>query len=168
MLPIHTILHPTDFSASSKCALQLAGSLARDYGAHLIVLHVAPLPAALYGFGEGVIPPDMDWDQEARDELEQIQVADPKVHLSHRLEEGDPVTEILRVAEETNADIIVLGTHGRRGMQRLLMGSVAELVVRRAKCPVLTVRTPLTEHAMAAETAAAAAGNPALAESHHE
>jgi hypothetical protein len=60
-----------------------------------------------------------------------------------RLEEGDAVTEILRVAEEAPADLIVLGTHGRTGLARLLMGSVAEQVVRRAPCPVLTVKAPL-------------------------
>jgi nucleotide-binding universal stress UspA family protein len=168
MLPIHTILHPTDFSTNSNCALQVAGALARDYGAELIVLHVAPMPTAIYGIGEGVVPPRTEWDQELREELDQIHVADATVHLSHRLEEGDPVSEILRVAEETHADMIVLGTHGRRGMQRLLMGSVAELVVRRAKCPVLTVRTPFPEHAMATEATGMATENAAFAGSHRE
>jgi nucleotide-binding universal stress UspA family protein len=162
MLPIHTILHPTDFSKNSECAFQLAVALARDYKAHLIVLHVEAVPAAIYGFGEGVLPPRTEWDEELRRELEKIHAADPNVNLSHRLEEGDPVTEILMVAEDTHADLIVMGTHGRRGIPRLLMGSVAELVVRRADCPVLTVRTPFPEGAPAEATTEAVAENAAL------
>ena len=114
----------------------------------------ASVPAAIYGFGEGILPPRTGWDQELRQELEQVKVSDASVHISHRLEEGDPVTEILEVAEETHADLIVMGTHGRRGIPRLLMGSVAELVVRRANRPVLTVRTPFPEPAMEAKAEA--------------
>ncbi len=160
MLAIHTILHPTDFSKNSECAFQLATALARDYGAHLILLHVRPVPVAIYGYGEGMLPPDMDQEQDLRDELERIQVPDPNVWVSRRLEEGDPVTEILRVAEETSADLIVMGNHGRRGLSRLLMGSVSEQVVRRATCPVLTVRTPAHGEALAGAAAAKSAENP--------
>jgi nucleotide-binding universal stress UspA family protein len=149
MLPIHTILHPTDFSTHSEYAFQLAVALARDYKAHLIVLHVEVVPAAIYGFGEGILPPRTEWDDELRRELEHIQAADPSVHLTHRLEEGDPVTQILNVAKETNADLIVIGTHGRRGIPRLLMGSVAEQVVRQANRPVLSVRAPFPETVLA-------------------
>jgi nucleotide-binding universal stress UspA family protein len=59
------------------------------------------------------------------------------------LQEGDPATEILRIAQECKCDLIVMGTHGRTGVARLLMGSVAEHVVRKAECPVLVVKTPL-------------------------
>ena len=68
--------------------------------------------------------------------------------LEHRLEEGDPATMILNVAQETGAGLIVMGTHGRTGLERLLMGSVAEQVMRKAPCPVLTMRgTPATSSA---------------------
>jgi nucleotide-binding universal stress UspA family protein len=159
MLPIHVILHPTDFSKNSECAFQMATALARDYGAQLLVVHVAPVPAAVYGFGEGVMPPHTEVEQEVRQELDQIQAPDPSVRISHRLEQGDPVSEILKVADETHADLIVMGTHGRRGLQRLVMGSVAELIVRRASCPVLTVRSPLAEKELVG--AAAEAGEEA-------
>jgi nucleotide-binding universal stress UspA family protein len=146
MLPIHTILHPTDFSENCDHALQMAAALARDYGAQLVVLHVQSIPVAVYGYGEGVLPPAT----EARDELwEKLQMINPPgVSVGHRLAEGNAVEEILRTANEVHADLIVMGTHGRRGLTRLLMGSVAELVVRRALCPVLTMRTPVAAGAM--------------------
>jgi nucleotide-binding universal stress UspA family protein len=65
--------------------------------------------------------------------------------VEHRLEEGDPVKGILRVARELARDLIVMGIHGRTGPNRLLMGSVAEQIVRKSVCPVLTIRTPLPE-----------------------
>ncbi len=141
MLPIHTILHPTDFSDCSDYALRVACMLAGEAGGHLILLHVEPLPTILYG--EGVVPPDPDrFHREAWRKLEQIQVPASNVAVVRRLEEGMPAEEILRVAKDENADMIIMGTHGRRGLARLVMGSVAELVVRRANCPVLTVKKP--------------------------
>jgi len=142
MLAIRTVLHPTDFSERSEYAFRLACSLARDYGARFIVLHVAEPPAAIAG--EGVFIPSPEEDLEPlRERLLQLRPPDPKVPVEHRLVEGTAATEILRVAKETQCDVIVLGTHGRRGLGRLLMGSVAEQVVRRAPCPVVTVKTPL-------------------------
>ena len=74
--------------------------------------------------------------------LEKIKPADPKVQYVHRMVTGDPATEIVRVAKEEGVDLIVMSTHGRSGLTRVLMGSVAELVVRRAECPVLTFKQP--------------------------
>jgi nucleotide-binding universal stress UspA family protein len=150
MLPIHNILYPADFSDYSAYAFQLACSLARDYGARLLVLHVAASP--VIGFGEGVIPPEpVVYKNELRRQLQQLQAGDPKIALEHRLVEGDAVTEILRVAGESQCDLIVMGTHGRTGLGRLLMGSVAEQVVRKASCPVLTVKAmfPVSQPASA-------------------
>ena len=142
MLPIYNILRPTDFSERSEFALNLASALARDYGANLTILHVAQEPVIL--FTEGVIPPQPeDHLHEVRQQLERVEPADPSVSVVHQLVEGNPATEILRVAEMTHADLIVMGTHGRRGLKRLLMGSVAEYVMERAGCPVLTVKTPV-------------------------
>jgi nucleotide-binding universal stress UspA family protein len=75
-------------------------------------------------------------------ELNRLGAPDAQVRVEHRLEEGDAATQILQVAQETGCDLIVLGTHGRTGHGRLMMGSVAEQVLRTASCPVLTVRTP--------------------------
>ena len=76
--------------------------------------------------------------------LEAVVPTDPTVPYEHRLITGDPATAIARLAEEEQADLIVMGTHGRTGLTRLLMGSVAEAVVRRAPCPVLTYKQ--TDH----------------------
>lgn len=144
MLAIRTILHPTDFSANSMYALHLATALARDHGAHLVILHVASVPAAFYGYGEGMLPPTEAPKDDLLDKLTKLPTPEG-IKVSRRLEEGDPVGEILHVAEDVHANLIVMGTHGRRGLSRLLMGSVAEQVVRQAGCPVLTVRTPFAE-----------------------
>jgi nucleotide-binding universal stress UspA family protein len=72
--------------------------------------------------------------------LEDVKPTDPSVPFAHRLTIGDPAGEIVRIAGEEKAEMVVMGTHGRTGMTRLLMGSVAEGVVRRAPCPVLVYR----------------------------
>jgi nucleotide-binding universal stress UspA family protein len=141
MLAIRTVLHPTDFSQYSEFAFRLACSLARDYGARLMVLHVAAPPMAVAGQGVMMFPPEDDLAP-LREKLRQLRPRDLKVQVEQRLLEGDAATEILRLAEETKCDVIVIGTHGRTGLARLLMGSVAEQVVRRAPCPVVTVKTP--------------------------
>jgi nucleotide-binding universal stress UspA family protein len=143
MLPIKTILHPTDFSQQSEYALEMACSLARDHGARLLVLHVFQPPLPALG-GEPPIPPqpeEYSWE-DVRAQLSRVPASDPKVPVQHRLEQGDAVGEILRVAQESACDLIVMGTHGRTGLVRLLLGSVAEQVVRKAPCPVLTVKAP--------------------------
>lgn len=134
------ILFPTDFSADGQHALELATSLARD-GGSLVIIHVEEPPMA-YGGGElylGIQEPDRE---ELRKTLAAVVPTDPAVPCVHKLLVGDPAEAILQVAESDQVDMIVMGTHGRRGLTRLLMGSVAEAVVRRATCPVLTVKQP--------------------------
>jgi nucleotide-binding universal stress UspA family protein len=72
--------------------------------------------------------------------LQAIKAPSPRVTIEHRLLEGDPATVIAETAAETGADLVVMGTHGRTGLTRFVMGSVAEDVLRKAPCPVLTVR----------------------------
>ena len=145
MLTIRTILHPTDFSENSDFAFRLACALARDYGARLIVLHVAT-PAAVVGFAEGImIPEPPETNEQLRQMLHDVRATDPAVKLEHRFMQGDGASQILRAAQESKCDLIVIGTHGRTGLARLLMGSVAEQVVRHAECPVVTVRRPIAE-----------------------
>ena len=142
MLPVHTILHPTDFSGPSAYALGLACALARDYGARLIALHVTHMPPIFAG--EGMVPPASDEIRaEAEEQLRELPVPQDDVRVKRRLEEGDAAGEIIRVAAEVEASLIVMGTHGRTGLNRLLMGSVAEQVVRRSTCPVVTVTRPV-------------------------
>lgn len=140
MLAIKNILYPTDFSKASEDAFRFAVSLARDYGATLTVLHVAEPPVV--GYGEGPVPFDPVQHKEAlRQRLHQLQAHDPQVKVDWDLVEGHPTTEILRMADEIPCQVIVLGTHGRTGLSRVLLGSVAEQVLRGARCLVLTVKS---------------------------
>jgi nucleotide-binding universal stress UspA family protein len=135
----HKILFPTDFSTAGQAALELATSLARDRGAKLLIAHVEEPPMA-YGGGElyyGIEEPNRD---ELRRMLSEVLPTDPAVGFEHRLLIGSPATGIVHLAEKESVDMIVMPTHGRTGVLRLLMGSVAEEVVRKAKCPVLTVK----------------------------
>ncbi len=136
-----TILFPTDFSSLSDAALEHATALALNIHAKLLIVHVTE-PAAIYGAGEmyyGVPEPD---DSALQAMLLDLKPSDPRVSCEHRLTKGSPAAEIVRLAEEIGAEMIVMGTHGRTGLGHFLMGSVAEAVVRRAKCPVLTVKSP--------------------------
>jgi hypothetical protein len=90
--------------------------------------------------------------------LHRFQVSDPTVHVEHRLADGNPSEEILRQARDTGCDLIVMGTHGRRGLGRLLLGSVAEEVMRKAPCPVLTVKLPPSSSAVAPRNTTQGAG----------
>ena len=140
-----TILHPTDFSLLSEQAFHVACSLAKEHMARLIVLHVAEFPLEAPE-SEVMSPPLPGGPWEAiTDRLHKIRAPDPKIVIEYRLEEGSAAAEILRVAHETGCDLIVLGTHGRTGLSRLLMGSVAEQVIRKATCSVLVVKAPFTE-----------------------
>lgn len=143
MLTIRRILHPTDFSDLSRPAFELACSLARDFGARLVVCHITPPPVAAVVEGMVVDVPAGESEQ-TRTRLEQVKPTDTSIKVVHRLEVGDAVREIVRLADEEKADLIVMGTHGRGGVSRLLMGSVAEGVMRRAPCPVLTLKAPVT------------------------
>lgn len=139
MFPISKILHPTDFSKPSEHAFELACALARDYGAHLVVLHVVSPPSVV--FTEGAVPPDIEFlVDEARARLEQLKGPDPSFAFERRIAHGQAVESILQAIHELDADLVVLGTHGHTGLKRLLMGSVAEQVLRKSPCPVLTVK----------------------------
>ena len=143
MLNIRTILLPTDFSEAAEAAFHLACSLARDHGSPLILLHAITPPTLAYT--EGVmLPPTEDIKDEIWAKMDSIVPPDASIDVERHVVEGDPAFEILRLAKESNADMVVMGTHGRRGLTRLLMGSVAEEVVRKAVCPVLTVKVPMT------------------------
>jgi nucleotide-binding universal stress UspA family protein len=154
MLAIQTMLHPTDFSENSEHAFQVACMLARDCGARLIVLHVMPPPLEHEKLEARHHPEEYYgglWKA-----LRNLQAPDAAVTVEHQLLEGNAVAEILWFAEQTRCDMIVMGTHGRTGLPRLLMGSVAEQVLRRALCPVLTVKKPVLDKHPAAQAGAQA------------
>jgi nucleotide-binding universal stress UspA family protein len=134
MLPAKHILVPMDWSQASHRAFHLAVSLARGHDAQLTLLYAVPLQALMYG------PPPESYLNHLYEELCRLRPSDPKVRVRHLVAEGAPVATILNAARESGCDLIVMGTHGRRGLNRLLRGSVAEEVVRRAPCLVLTAR----------------------------
>jgi nucleotide-binding universal stress UspA family protein len=141
MLTLKTVLHPTDFSERSHFAFWVACTVARDHGAKLVVLHVVEPAVAMAGEAL-LLPPDEPALEPFRAELEQYRPRHAKVAVEHRLVQGQPVDEILRAAEESRCEVIVMGTHGRTGLARFVLGSVAERVLREAPCPVLTVKAP--------------------------
>jgi universal stress protein A len=144
MLTMKTILYPTDFSTDARPAFEVACALASEGGGRVVVLHVERLPLATLGGTTGVPPLPSEYGRERfLEELKAIQPARGGITAEHRLEYGEPATVILKVAQEIGTDLIVMGTHGWTGLRRLLMGSVAERVVRKASCPVLTVRTTM-------------------------
>jgi nucleotide-binding universal stress UspA family protein len=142
MKRFRTILHPTDFSPGSAAAFQYACDLARDSDGRVIVVHalsvVAPFAA------EGVML-SINFDELrtlAQMELDTVKSADPAVRVDRIIREGPTTAVILQAAADYGADVIVMGTHGRTGFRRFILGSVTEEVLRKAPCPVLTVKTP--------------------------
>lgn len=139
-----TILVPTDFSEFGDAALAYAADLASRIGAKLHLLHVIALPAT--GMPEmGVVYSSMNFEavvDSAKAKLEELagRYRDRVAIGGTDVEVGDAREAINDVAESVGADLIILGTHGRRGVRRWLIGSVAESVVRSAPCPVLTIR----------------------------
>jgi nucleotide-binding universal stress UspA family protein len=141
------ILWPTDFSELAMGALPHAMVLAADAGAELVVLHVL-IPPPPYSMPEiaGDLWAELRVKQRAaaEEELRRLaeQVKGPKIQTRTVLAEGVPFDQILRTAERLQCDLIVMATHGHTGLAHAVIGSVAENVVRRAPCPVLTVRPP--------------------------
>jgi universal stress protein A len=149
LLAVTRILVPIDFSPSARAALEYASFLSGKLGAAIEVLHVweppgyvGPDALALLPVGSG----QPGWEQtrtEVQREVETLlgRGARPST-MSIRVESGEPSDKILEIARDGRADLIVMGTHGRTGLARLLIGSVAEAVLRRSVCPVLTLRVP--------------------------
>lgn len=144
-MEIRRILAPTDLSELSKQGLKDALELAEVFGAKLLLLHVVEPPPYPV---EGIVPSHLgatlldDLERQASNELAEIlpEARGSKVEVAHRVVSGIPYRKIVEVAEEENADLIVMTTHGRTGFSHLVMGSVAEKTVRTAPCPVLTIR----------------------------
>jgi universal stress protein A len=148
MIDIKNILVATDFSEPSDAALSYGRALARHFDAGFHLLHVVENVAAqAYGDGYIAAPPSMQAELEdsARKLLEALLIDNDDQPLRSTpviMRSGTPAAAIVDYAREHGIDIIVMGTHGRQALAHLLMGSVAERVVRTAPCPVLTVRHP--------------------------
>ena len=143
MIALKKILVPTDFGEAADAALNYARALARNFGGSIDVLHVADDVSARMFAGEVymAMPPTLQKDVE---DLARKQLDDPNPLPVQPivLTSNAPALSIVNYAKETGIDLIVMGTHGRGGMAHLVMGSVAERVVRLAGCPVLVVRHP--------------------------
>ena len=142
---IQKILLPTDFSEYSAAATKYACELATKFDAELHLLHTLETHlTSTPGFGMGLALPNYINESKAAAEKSLAGVLDAKWAESrtviHAIVEGSPKVEIIQYARKQNIDLIVLATHGRTGLPHVLMGSVAESVVRTAPCPVLTVR----------------------------
>ena len=144
-MQIKTILFPTDFSNGARAAMDYAISLAQDYKAKLILLYVIQdISIAEWYIPSSISAADLieDMEKSASCEMEKwYSEALPKVKdVEHQIVRGVPFVEIIKTAKDKNADMIVIGTHGRTGIDHMLFGSTAEKVVRKSSCPVLTVR----------------------------
>lgn len=154
MISLSRILFPTDFSEFSLHALKYAQSFAETYKAELHVLHVVD-EASLYWMAMGpnslpIGPCTEELLDVARKEMADFvgeHLADAR-NVTSDVVLGRPFTEIIRYARDSKIELIVLCTHGRSGIQHALLGSVTEKVVRKAPCPVLTVRHPEHEFVM--------------------
>jgi universal stress protein A len=143
MSPIRTILHPTDFSETANHALQIAHSLARDHQATLVLATVAPEAPLPLPQKYQYLEARKEYEtllEDARRRVDALAAAVADVPVVASVECGEPGPAILAVAEKHHADLIIMGTHGRTGVSRLLLGSVAEYVIRHAACPVLTIK----------------------------
>ena len=132
MIRIHHIVYPTDFSSYSNQAYFHAVGLAEQYGAALTVAFVYNAAADEANKGREY------W----KGQLEEVRPRNAKIAVRHAFLEGEAASEIVKYAAEVRAEVIVIGTHGRTGLDRLMLGSVAERVVRDAPCSVLVVKLP--------------------------
>ena len=151
MSAFKNILVPTDFSEASEAALKYACQLADALNASICVLHALEDPYPGYAYAEYYVPPEEFFEareREARKRLDSILTGEEKTKYKANmvLRTGPAAREILEYLKEpTDVDLVVMATHGRGGVARLMMGSVADKVVRAAPCPVVTVRVEVDE-----------------------
>lgn len=152
MASFQRILLATDFSETSRYAVEYAILLAKTFGAALHVLHVMESEILAMPDGVTYLPPDYfeELEKQSADRLEKVIDSEERKRLtvSLILRKGSPFLEIIRYARDQQMDLIVLGTHGRGALAHVLLGSVAEKVVRKSTCPVLTIRHPQHDFVM--------------------
>ncbi len=141
---VERILVPVDFSDHAEPVIEWATHLAQEHAAEILLLHAYHLPVEFQQLEGAYLPQDF-WESvksEAEQNLEQYAVAirDAGIPVKVLVHEGYPATVIEDEAVEQRADLIVIGTHGLSGLKHMLLGSIAERVVQKAPCPVLTVK----------------------------
>ncbi len=145
---ISKVLVPIDFSDYSKSALKYAVSFVKHFSAQLILVYVVEpvIYPPDFSMGQIAIPSvDLDMDKRAIDELNKLaeQEIPSEIKVKSVVKTGKPFIEIIETASEQDVDLIIIATHGHTGMEHILFGSTAEKVVRKAPCPVLTLREPI-------------------------
>jgi universal stress protein A len=143
-----TILAPTDFSPCSKQAVQYGLKLAKQLDARIYLMHAWTLPYSRWdeeGLRPHDVPPELAAAAKAELESRLAELRGELPEVESLFYAGEPTDSILRAAVDVQADIIVIGTHGRRGLPRMIEGSVTEAVMRRSTCPVLAIRHQIAE-----------------------
>ena len=147
-LDIRKILVPIDFSDYSKNSLKYAASFANKFSAEITLIYVVEpvIYPPDFSMGQIAIPSvNAEWDLKANEQLEKLgkQEIPESIKVSIIIKTGKPFLEIIDTAAEENIDLIIISTHGHSGVEHILFGSTAEKVVRKAPCPVLTLREPV-------------------------
>lgn len=142
MIEFGKILFPTDFSESAENAARYAISLAKKYGGKLYIVHIVEPFTYTTDFGLDYSVQYKEMEATARRLLDEFVTSIQRNNLNAEgvLLSGEPFVEIIKYAKREQVDLIVMGTHGRTGLEHMLLGSVAEKVVRKSPCPVLTVK----------------------------
>jgi len=145
---IKKVLVPIDFSDYSKSALKYAVDFAKSFGAEIVLVYVVE-PIVYppdFSMGQMAIPAiSIEWDNRAKEELTKLAESEMTkgIKVKTVLRTGKPFVEIIETAVEEDIDLIIIATHGHTGVEHILFGSTAEKVVRKAPCPVLTLREPV-------------------------
>ena len=145
---IKKVLVPIDFSDYSKAALRYAINFAKMFKAEMILVYVVEpvIYPPDFSMGQIAIPSvNTEWDTKAKEELDKLaknEIPD-SIKVTNLIKTGKPFLEVIDTATELDADIIIIATHGHTGVEHILFGSTAEKVVRKAPCPVLTLREPI-------------------------
>ena len=145
---IKKVLVPIDFSDYSKSALKYAVNFAKSFNAEIILIYVVEpvIYPPDFSMGQIAMPSiNTEWDDRAKEELQKLAKSEivGTENVKTIIKTGKPFVEIIETAKEENVDLIIIATHGRSGVEHILFGSTAEKVVRKAPCPVLTLREPL-------------------------
>jgi len=145
---IKKVLVPIDFSDYSKSSLRYAVNFAKQFNAEIYLIYVVEpvIYPPDFSMGQIAIPSvNAEWDERAKVELDNLAKTEiPEgVNVKTILKSGKPFLEIIDTASEENIDLIIIATHGHSGVEHILFGSTAEKVVRKAPCPVLTLREPV-------------------------
>lgn len=145
---IKKVLVPIDFSDYSKSALKYAVNFAKTFNAEIILVYVVEpvIYPPDFSMGQIAMPSiTTEWDDRAKDELQKLAKSEINeiANVKTIIKTGKPFVEIIETAKEENIDLIIIATHGHSGVEHILFGSTAEKVVRKAPCPVLTLREPI-------------------------